>query len=86
MRVNALNIYAINKNIHPRNTDSFEFGWELAMTLISPHIKTTKNSAGLCRTTLTKMNLVLNVQDDPVLPVRASFSGNSENEVTAGCV
>ena len=37
-RVNASTIYAMNNNLQPRNIKSVDFGFELVMSLIRPHI------------------------------------------------
>ena len=37
-RVNASTIYAMNNDLQPRNIKSVDFGFELAMSLIRPHI------------------------------------------------
>ena len=38
-RVNASTLYAMNNDLQPRNIKFVEFGFELAMSLIRPHIK-----------------------------------------------
>ena len=38
-RVNASTIYAMNNDLQPRNIKSVDFGFELAMSLIRPHIE-----------------------------------------------
>ena len=38
-RVNASTIYATNNDLQPRNIKSVDFGFELAMSLIRPHIE-----------------------------------------------
>ena len=38
-RVNASMIYAMNNDLQPQNIKSVDFGFELAMSLIRPHIK-----------------------------------------------
>ena len=37
-RVNASTMYAMNNDLQPRNIKSVDFGYELTMSLIRPHI------------------------------------------------
>ena len=53
-RVNASTIYAINNDLQPRNIKSVDFEFELAMSLIRPHIEQRSligiNSSVVCKT------------------------------------
>ena len=44
-RVNAQTIHALNNQQNPRKTDSAEFVWKLAASLVIPHMK--KRGQGL---------------------------------------
>lgn len=77
-RINAQTIYSINKSVDPRKSKSFEFGWELVMSLITPHINTRKSVAGLPRRTITKMNMVLNLPDLQQTEQQEQFTNYSE--------
>ena len=39
MSVNASTMYAMNNDMQPRNIQSVDFGFELAMSLIRPYIQ-----------------------------------------------
>ena len=46
-RVNSQTIVSLNRGMHPRNTDSFNFAWDLAMALVFPHIQRRRVVSGL---------------------------------------
>ena len=58
-RVNAQTILALVKGQNPRKADSFKCSWELAMSLIKPHIERRKATPGLQKILTLKMNSVL---------------------------
>ena len=57
-RVNASTIYAMNNDLHPRNIKSVDFGFELAMSLISPHIEQ-QSLIGINSSVVRKIEIVL---------------------------
>jgi hypothetical protein len=63
MRVNAQTIFSMNNGVHPRKTKSFEFGMEIVKFLITPHLITRKTLPGMRRSTISKINMVLNIPD-----------------------
>ena len=65
-RVNAQTIHSMNAGTDPRKSISFQFGWDLAIALVTPHIRSRKNSLlkKLNSKTLSKMNLILNDSED----------------------
>uniref|UniRef100_A0A2P2I3U3 PiggyBac transposable element-derived protein 3 n=1 Tax=Hirondellea gigas TaxID=1518452 RepID=A0A2P2I3U3_9CRUS len=73
MRVNAQTIFSMNNGVHPQKTKSFEFGMEIVKSLITPHLITRKSLPGMRRSTISKINLFLNVPD--VVVVQKSEPG-----------
>ena len=57
-RVNASTIYAMNNNLQPRNIKSIDFGYELAMSLIRPHIERSR-LIGINSSVVRKIEIVL---------------------------
>lgn len=69
-RVNAQTILALNLGKDPRKTDSFQFGWDLALSLLLPHLQRRRGSPGLQRELTTKMDTILKFMHKEV-PVAA---------------
>ena len=61
-RVNIQTLTSLNKNIHPKKVNSFNFGEKLAMDLISPHLYE-RDLTGVPRTILLKMHLATGNDD-----------------------
>ena len=57
-RVNASTIYAMNNDLQPRNIKSVDFGFELAMSLIRPHIEQ-RSLIGINSSVVRKIEIVL---------------------------
>ena len=57
-RVNAGTVYAMNNDLNPRSIKSLEFGLDLAMLLIRPHIEC-RSLTGLNFSVLRKIEIVL---------------------------
>ena len=57
-RVNAQTILAFHQGKMPRNTDSFQFGWALALALVQPHVAR-RSRYGQTMSTQAKMNIIL---------------------------
>ena len=57
-RVNASTIYAMNNDLQPRNIKSVDFGFELAMSLIRPHIEQ-RSLIGINSSVVRKIEMVL---------------------------
>ena len=69
VRVNSQTMKAINSQTDPRKSNSFLFGWELVLALVTPHIITRKATTSTLQTsTVQKMKLILKTVD-PVDPV-----------------
>ena len=60
IRVNAQTILALNTGINPRDGNSFKFGWDLAIELVTPYIKTRKALGSQSEKTRMKMQFILN--------------------------
>ena len=63
-RVNASTIYAMNNDLQPRNIKSVDFGFELAMSLISPHIEQ-QSLIGINSSVVRKIEIVLGKKYPP---------------------
>ena len=63
-RVNASTIYAMNNDLQPRNIKSIDFGFELAMSLIRPHIEQ-RNLIGINSSVVHKIEIVLEKKYPP---------------------
>ena len=60
IRVNAQKILALNTGINPRDGNSFKFGWDLAIELVTPYIKARKALGSQSEKTRMKMQFILN--------------------------
>ena len=66
-RVNAQSVYCLNTGKNPRSgVDSRRFGWEMAKSLLLPHMKRRKECNGLSRSVRNKMAIFISDQDDGV--------------------
>ena len=63
-RVNASTIYAMNNDLQPRNIKSVDFGFELAMSLIRPHIEQ-RSLIGINSSVVRKIEMVLGKKYPP---------------------
>ena len=61
-RVNIQTLTSLNKNVHPKKVNSFNFSQKLAMDLISPHLYE-KDLTGVPRPILLKMYLATGNDD-----------------------
>ena len=57
-RVNAGTLFSLKKNTDPRKLNSFQFGLDLARSLVLPHLKRRKQ-VGLQKNILNKMKICL---------------------------
>ena len=57
-QVNACTIYAMNNDLQPRNIKSVDFGFELAMSWICPHIEQ-RGLIGINSSVVRKIEIVL---------------------------
>lgn len=57
-RVNASTIWALNNEKQPKKVNSFNFGWELALSLVMPMIKK-RDTSGLHENILNKIRVML---------------------------
>jgi hypothetical protein len=64
-RINSQTVHALQNAMEPRKINSFEYGWDLAMSLIKPHIRN-RSKIGLHSSTKAKINIILG---EPVLQV-----------------
>ena len=62
-RINTTTVYAMKQGQHPK--ESFEFGWDLAESLVLPHVQERKMT-GLTHATKMKMSLLLRQETDSV--------------------
>ena len=46
-RINSQTIWALNNDLEPRKVNSFSYGWELASSLVVPHMKKRRSTSGL---------------------------------------
>ena len=76
-RVNAASVLALNTGKHPRDVVSVEFGWDLVLQLVEPHMQRRK-SENLPKSVQAKIGLML--QPDELGP---STSGGSQTEDVA---
>ena len=60
-RVNSQTIYSMNNNIHPRISNSFEYGWQLVQEFIGPHVIDRKQnlSKTLHKSVMNKIDYIL---------------------------
>ena len=67
-RINSQSLFFIKEGKDPRlSKGSFEIGWQLAVELVKPYIKTRKaNNITLQKNTIQKMNLILNEKKEPI--------------------
>ena len=61
-RVNIQTLTSLNKNVHHKKVNSFNFSQKLAMDLISPHLYE-RDLTGVSRTILLKMHLATGNDD-----------------------
>ena len=57
-RVNASTIYAMNNDLQPQNIKSVNFGFELVMSLIRPHVEP-PSLIGINSSVVCKIEMVL---------------------------
>ena len=62
-RVNAQTILGLNLVVDPRKMDSFQFGWDLAMALVLPHVQRRREMPGLQKVLTTKMDNLIQIID-----------------------
>ena len=55
IRVNSSSLLALNSGKNPKSINSFDFGWELATQLVTPHIER-RSRVGLTSTVLRKIS------------------------------
>ena len=63
-QVNASTIYAMNNDLQPRNIESVDFKFELAMSLIRPHIER-PSLIGINSSVVRKVEIVLGKKYPP---------------------
>ena len=80
-RVNAQTVSSLNSSQDPRTTDSFRFGWDLAMSLVKPQMIIRKPSV-TNKKVLAKINMFLDDDDDTEL--RKSDGGGASPGVEEG--
>ena len=78
-RVNAQTILGLNLGKDPRKMDSFQFGWDLALSLVLPHLQRRRVSQGLQRELTTKMDTVLKYMHKEVRVAAAQLPGDDES-------
>ena len=76
-RVNAQTIYCANNNLDMRKSNSFQFGWDLAISLVTPHINVRKSLGCLKTNTTMKMRLILGNTDICSTEMRTVHPENS---------
>ena len=64
-RINAQTIFSLNNDINPRKSNSLEFGWQLAMSLVKPHIMRRKKET-LSKLTINKINCILLKEEEDI--------------------
>ena len=62
--MNASTIYAMNNDLQPRNIKSVDFGFELAISLIRPHMKQ-RSLIGINSPVVRKIEMVLGKKYPP---------------------
>ena len=62
-RINASTVLALNKNVDPQSQDAYQFGIDLALSLIRPHIQR-RSLVGLQMSIKNKMSLILGYEVD----------------------
>ena len=62
-RINASTVLAPNKNVDPQSQDAYQFGIDLALSLIRPHIQR-RSLVGLQMSIKNKMSLILGYEVD----------------------
>ena len=77
-RVNSQTIYFLNQNKDPRKSDSFNYGWELGMSLLLPHVIRRQGGTGLNRGLQLKINLILRWRSRIVPVVDQVFGGGGD--------
>ena len=63
-RVNASTIYAMNNDLQSRNIKSVDFGFELAMSLVRPHIEQ-PSLIGIKSSVVGKIDIVMGKRYPP---------------------
>ena len=63
----------------PRKTDSFQFDWDLALSLLLPHLQRRRGSPGLQRELTTKMDTILKFMHKEVPVAAVPQSGGDGN-------
>jgi len=84
-RVNASTVLALNKKIDPRKQDSYNFGTDLALSLIRPHIQR-RPLAGLQKNIKNKMFLLLGQSEAESRPsqgrqIRDTFMAGLQDDI-----
>ena len=63
-RVNSQTVHSLNKGVEPRKLDSWEYGWELSLGLVMPHMKRRKAKGGLNKALLSTIgSLIVSLGD-----------------------
>ena len=82
-RVNSSTIYALNKRLDPIKQKSFEYGFDVVMGLVKPHIAL-RNHASLSTTIKYKIKLITGNDDQNCQPA-AENNGPAFGEIRKRC-
>lgn len=89
MRVNSQTLYSLKCGANPRQTNSFKFGWDLALALVTPLIKIRKaENSKLPVKTKSKMQLILDdfgMEEEEESPIRELCRFPQESPVRRRC-
>ena len=84
--MNASTIYAMNNDLQPRNIKSVDFGFNLAMSLIRPHIAQ-PTLIGLKSSVVCKIEIVLGKKYPPKCKnVKGLFSPSKSKTKAIRCM
>ena len=79
IRVNSQTIFSISQGLEPRNTNSFEFCWELVMALVKPQIESRKESVNKYPKSVQKKITLILGEPGPVKQQDEQFEMFSHN-------
>ena len=72
-RINAQTIFSLNKSLNVRKTDSFIFGWDLVLSLVTPQIQIRSETKGLQGDIKKKMALFIGLPEPQITAQNTLF-------------
>ena len=83
-RVNAGTVMALNTKVHPRELVSVNFGWDLALQLVEPHVRR-RSTEKLPRPVKARISLLLDEDEDGAGPSTSGAAGSTTSSMRRRC-